>query len=112
MIKLGIIGYSKLNGHPYSFSGIINGIPTHADKYILTDILRKELNFKGVVLTDWEDINKLYDRDKIASSKKEAVKIKIKRRENCFLLREGKHSQSLIQFLTWDFNPVLFFKTL
>ena len=26
MIKLGIIGYSKLNGHPYSFSGIINGI--------------------------------------------------------------------------------------
>ena len=58
-------------------SGIINGIPTHADKYILTDILRKELNFKGVVLTDWEDINKLYDRDKIASSKKEAVKIAI-----------------------------------
>lgn len=26
MIKLGIIGYSKNNGHPYSFSGIINGI--------------------------------------------------------------------------------------
>ncbi len=26
MIKLGMIGYSRLNGHPYSFSGIINGI--------------------------------------------------------------------------------------
>ena len=25
MIKLGIIGFSKNNGHPYSFSAIING---------------------------------------------------------------------------------------
>lgn len=58
-------------------SGLINGIPTHADKYILTDILRNELNFKGVVITDWEDINKLHDRDKVASSKKEAIKMAI-----------------------------------
>ena len=25
MIKIGIIGFSKNNGHPYSFSAIING---------------------------------------------------------------------------------------
>ena len=25
MIKLGIIGFSKNNGHPYSFSAIVNG---------------------------------------------------------------------------------------
>jgi beta-glucosidase len=58
-------------------SGLINGIPSHADKYILTDILRNELNFKGVVITDWEDINKLHDRDKVASSKKEAIRMAI-----------------------------------
>jgi len=58
-------------------SGLINGIPVHADYNILTNLLRKELGFEGVILTDWEDINKLYDRDKVAKSKKEATKIAI-----------------------------------
>lgn len=58
-------------------SGLINGIPVHADYNILTNLLRKELGFEGVILTDWEDINKLYDRDKVAKSKKEATKMAI-----------------------------------
>ena len=58
-------------------SGLINGIPTHADKYILTTLLRDELGFEGVILTDWEDINKLHDRDKVAATRKEAIKIAI-----------------------------------
>ena len=59
-------------------SGIINGVPTHSDHYLLTEVLRNELGFEGVVLTDWEDINKLHDRDKVASSRKEAIEIAIK----------------------------------
>ncbi|SVA15595.1 uncharacterized protein METZ01_LOCUS68449, partial [marine metagenome] len=58
-------------------SGLINGIPVHADYNLLTNLLRKELGFEGVILTDWEDINKLYDRDKVAKSKKEATKMAI-----------------------------------
>ena len=58
-------------------SGLINGIPVHADYNMLTNLLRKELGFEGIILTDWEDINKLYDRDKVARSKKEATKIAI-----------------------------------
>jgi len=58
-------------------SGLINGIPTHADAYILTTLLREELGFEGVILSDWEDINKLHDRDKVAKSRKEAIKIAI-----------------------------------
>ena len=30
-IKLGIIGYNEGNGHPYSFSAIINGFNPNAD---------------------------------------------------------------------------------
>ena len=30
-----------------------------------------------MILTDWEDINKLHDRDKIVSSKKEAIRLAI-----------------------------------
>jgi beta-glucosidase len=58
-------------------SGEINGIPVHANKYLLTDVLRKELGFKGVVVTDWEDIVRLHTRHKIAATPKEAVRLGI-----------------------------------
>lgn len=58
-------------------SGIINGIPVHASRFILTGLLKEELNFKGVVVTDWADIENLHNRDKVAESQKEAVKMAI-----------------------------------
>jgi beta-glucosidase len=58
-------------------SAIINGEPVHASHHILTDILKDELKFDGVVVTDWQDINNLYKRDRIASSDKEAIMISI-----------------------------------
>lgn len=58
-------------------SAEINGIPTHANEYLLKEVLRKELGFKGLIVTDWEDIIRLHTRHKIASSPKEAVKIAI-----------------------------------
>lgn len=54
-------------------SGEINGVPVHASKYLLTDVLRKELGFDGLIVTDWEDIKRLYDRHNVASSPREAV---------------------------------------
>jgi len=58
-------------------SGEINGIPVHADKNILTGLLREELGFTGLVVTDWEDIKYLHSRHRVASSMKEAVRIAI-----------------------------------
>ena len=58
-------------------SGEINGIPVHANKKILVDLLRNELKFTGVAVTDWEDIIKLYKIHHVASNLKEAVKIAI-----------------------------------
>ena len=58
-------------------SGEIDGEPVHASKYWLTDVLRTELGFTGVVVTDWEDINFLHTRHRVAPSLKEAVRIAI-----------------------------------
>ena len=58
-------------------SGLINGLPVHADYNLMINVLRNELGFEGVILTDWEDIRKLHDRDKVADSQKEAVKMAI-----------------------------------
>jgi beta-glucosidase len=54
-------------------SGEINGVPVHASKYLLTDVLRKELGFRGVVVSDWEDIIRLHTRHNVASTPRQAV---------------------------------------
>ncbi len=54
-------------------SGEINGEPVHASKYLLTDVLRKELGFEGLIVTDWEDIIRLYTRHDVAASPRQAV---------------------------------------
>jgi len=58
-------------------SGEINGTPVHASKHLITDILKKELGFSGVVVTDWKDIIYLYTRHKVAESKRDAVRIAV-----------------------------------
>lgn len=58
-------------------SGEINGIPTHINKFILTDLLRSEMGFEGVAVTDWEDIKYLFSRHKVAESYKDAIKLAI-----------------------------------
>lgn len=58
-------------------SGEINGIPVHADKKIVTDLLRNELGFPGVAVTDWEDIMKLNNFHKVAPTMKDAVRMAI-----------------------------------
>jgi beta-glucosidase len=58
-------------------SALINGIPTHINKHILTDILKNELRFTGFVVTDWQDIENIYRRDKVAKTMKDAVMLSI-----------------------------------
>lgn len=58
-------------------SGEINGIPVHSDRKILTDLLRDELGFTGLVVTDWEDIQYLHSRHRVAETQKEAVRMAI-----------------------------------
>ncbi|MGZ8162249.1 MAG: glycoside hydrolase family 3 N-terminal domain-containing protein [Methylobacter sp.] len=58
-------------------SAEVDGIPGHANYHYLTTILRGELDFKGFTVSDWEDIKRLYTRDKLAATPKEAVKIAV-----------------------------------
>ncbi|HZY38585.1 MAG TPA: glycoside hydrolase family 3 N-terminal domain-containing protein [Mucilaginibacter sp.] len=58
-------------------SGEINGVPLHASHYMLTDVLRGELHFDGIVVSDWRDIEYLHDRHHIAATQKDAVMIAV-----------------------------------
>ncbi|MBC6460474.1 glycoside hydrolase family 3 N-terminal domain-containing protein [Actinomadura sp. HBU206391] len=54
-------------------SGAVNGIPAHASKYLLTDVVRKQWGFKGVVITDWRDVKALEESYHIAGDYKHAI---------------------------------------
>ena len=58
-------------------SGEINGVPGHVNHHILTDILRTELGFKGLVVSDWQDIKKLVNVWRIAKDEKEATRLAV-----------------------------------
>ncbi|HEY0017950.1 MAG TPA: glycoside hydrolase family 3 N-terminal domain-containing protein [Longimicrobium sp.] len=58
-------------------SGEIDGEPVHASRYWLTEVLRGELGFAGVVVTDWEDIYYLHTRHRVAPTIKDAVRMAV-----------------------------------
>lgn len=58
-------------------SGEIDGVPVHASHYWLTDVLRGELGFEGVAVTDWEDVIFLHTRHRVAATMKDAVRMAV-----------------------------------
>lgn len=54
-------------------SSIVNGMNGVANKRFLTGWLKEDLDWDGVIITDWGDLENLRVRDHIAATKKEAV---------------------------------------
>ena len=54
-------------------SGEVNAEPVHSSYRLLTQLLRDELKFKGVAVTDWEDIIRLYRNHRTAIDEKDAT---------------------------------------
>ena len=58
-------------------SSSINGVPVHASYEYLTKWLKQDLNWDGMIITDWADIINLYTREHVAKDKKDAIRIAI-----------------------------------
>jgi beta-glucosidase len=54
-------------------SASINGVPTHANAELLTGWVKEDLDWDGMIVTDWADINNLFERDHVAKDRKEAL---------------------------------------
>jgi beta-glucosidase len=46
------------------------GVPFHANRMLLTEWLKEGLNWDGMLITDWADIDNLWKRDHVAADKK------------------------------------------
>ena len=58
-------------------SSEVNGIPGHANSFLLKNVLWGELGFQGFVVSDWQDIEKLVTVHHIAANEKEATRIAV-----------------------------------
>lgn len=86
----------------------IDGIPSHGNKHLLDDILRREWGFRGVVVSDYFAIADLNVLHHVVSSNDEAAKVSLESGVDVELpfgnafhtllnqVREGKASQSMI----------------
>ena len=54
-----------------------NGMPFHCNTELLTQWVKEDLKWDGMIVTDWADISNLHTRERVASSQKEAVKLAI-----------------------------------
>ena len=50
----------------------LNGIPCHTNEWLMKDVLRGEWGFEGFVVSDWMDIEHVYDLHATAENMKEA----------------------------------------
>lgn len=54
-----------------------NGVPFHANRKLLTEWLKEGLDWDGMIITDWADIDNIWKRDHCAANKKEAIAMAI-----------------------------------
>ena len=54
-------------------SGEVNGIPGHANKYLITDVLKDKWGFSGFTVSDWEDFINLHNIAQTDSTLKDAI---------------------------------------
>ena len=81
-------------------SGEINGIPVHANPAILTQLLRNEMGFEGMAVTDWEDVMKLHQIHKVTANNKESVKAAVDAGiDMCMVPNDYEFAKDLIELV-------------
>lgn len=108
----------------------IDGVPSHANKWLLRDVLRKEWGFKGFVVSDYYAVRELHDRPELfgnhlAEDGKQAAALAVKAGVNielpdpdCYLhivelarkkiISESQIDELIAPMLFWKFKLGLF----
>lgn len=50
----------------------LNGVPCHADRWMMDEVMRKEYGFKGFIVSDWMDVERIHELHRTAPSMKDA----------------------------------------
>ena len=55
----------------------VNGVPSHSNKKLMSDLIRNEWGFDGFYVSDWLDIERLETLHKVARNFKEAIHLSV-----------------------------------
>ena len=56
----------------------MDGVPSTANRWLLTDVLKDEWGFKGVLVTDWDNVGRLVNEQKVAADFADAAVMAIR----------------------------------
>jgi beta-glucosidase len=56
----------------------IDGLPSTANRWLLTEVLKEEWGFEGMLVTDWDNVGRLVREQRIAPSAREAAAIAVR----------------------------------
>jgi beta-glucosidase len=51
----------------------VDGVPSHANKWLLKDLLRKEWHYEGMIVSDYYGVDQLFNKHFVVSDQKEAA---------------------------------------
>ncbi|HEX7452427.1 MAG TPA: glycoside hydrolase family 3 N-terminal domain-containing protein, partial [Polyangiaceae bacterium] len=56
----------------------IDGLPSTANHWLLTQVLKEEWGFRGILVTDWDNVGRLFWEQRIVPSPKEAAVVAVR----------------------------------
>ncbi len=85
-------------------SASINNIPVHASHYMLTDVLRNQMGFKGLVVSDWQDVFALKDSYHIAATDQDAIRMAVMAGVDMTMCQDVDNGTRFVNALLADVN--------
>jgi beta-glucosidase len=67
----------------------IDGLPSTASRWLLTEVLREEWGFSGIVVTDWDNVGRLHWGQKIVPSLVEASVVAVRAGNDVIMVTPG-----------------------
>jgi beta-glucosidase len=85
-------------------SGSVNQVPVHGSHELLTGLLRDELGFEGVVISDWQDVENLLTKYQVVDTYEDAIALAVNSGIDLSMipLDAALHTQSLIAAVEHD----------
>ncbi len=73
----------------------IEGVPSTANRWLLTEVLREEWGYQGIVVTDWDNVGRMHWEQKVVPDLKYAAALAVRAGNDLMMETPGFHAAAL-----------------
>lgn len=73
----------------------MEGLPSTVNRWLLTEVLRREWGFEGIVVTDWDNVGRLHWEQQIAADLEEAAVMAVEAGNDLIMATPGFHTAAM-----------------